>query len=86
MLKSSGGESRVTQVWLLLNWFRMTGTTLLEAVYGYEVTSAHDPLVELVESALDHMGEAGIPSSKFVHSGRFVLGHRHFLVQTFMST
>ncbi|CAE6381379.1 unnamed protein product [Rhizoctonia solani] len=42
---------------------RMTGSTLLSAVYGYEVTSAHDPLVEVVEKALDHLCYAGIPGN-----------------------
>ncbi|KAG8685209.1 hypothetical protein FRC09_014892, partial [Ceratobasidium sp. 395] len=40
---------------------RMSGATLLSAVYGYEVTSAHDPLVEVVENALNHMCEAAVP-------------------------
>ncbi|KAH7317530.1 putative CyP450 monooxygenase [Rhizoctonia solani] len=46
---------------------RMSGTTLLSAVYGYEVTSAHDPLVEVVENALDHLCDAGIPGNFMVN-------------------
>jgi hypothetical protein len=41
----------------------MSGSTLLSAVYGYEVTSAHDPLVRVVEKALDHLNEAAVPGS-----------------------
>ncbi|CAE6428381.1 unnamed protein product [Rhizoctonia solani] len=47
---------------------RMTGSTLLSAVYGYEVTSAHDPLVEVVENALDHLSDAGIPGNFLVNT------------------
>ncbi|KAF8671233.1 cytochrome P450 [Rhizoctonia solani] len=46
---------------------RMSGSTLLSAVYGYEVTSAHDPLVEVVETALDHLCEAAIPGNFLVN-------------------
>jgi hypothetical protein len=46
----------------------MSGSTLLLAVYGYEVTSAHDPLVELVETALDHLCDAAIPASKLIRT------------------
>ncbi|KAG8768622.1 hypothetical protein FRC12_005453 [Ceratobasidium sp. 428] len=46
---------------------RMSGATLLSAVYGYEVTSAHDPLVEVVENALNHMCEAAVPGNFFVN-------------------
>ncbi|KAG9091356.1 hypothetical protein FRC07_011869, partial [Ceratobasidium sp. 392] len=47
---------------------RMSGATLLSAVYGYEVTSAHDPLVEVVENALNHMCEAAVPGNFFVNT------------------
>ncbi|KAF8693180.1 cytochrome P450, partial [Rhizoctonia solani] len=46
---------------------RMSGSTLLSAVYGYEVTSADDPLVEIVETALDHLCEAAIPGNFLVN-------------------
>ncbi|QRV86905.1 cytochrome P450 family protein [Ceratobasidium sp. AG-Ba] len=39
----------------------MTGKTLLSAVYAYEVTSLHDPLVEVVVTALKHISEAALP-------------------------
>ncbi|CCO31618.1 O-methylsterigmatocystin oxidoreductase Short=OMST oxidoreductase [Rhizoctonia solani AG-1 IB] len=45
----------------------MSGSTLLSAVYGYEVTSAHDPLVRVVEKALDHLNEAAVPGNFFVN-------------------
>ncbi|CAE6505303.1 unnamed protein product [Rhizoctonia solani] len=45
----------------------MSGSTLLSAVYGYEVTSAHDPLVEVVENALDHLCDAGVPGNFMVN-------------------
>ncbi|CAE7138903.1 unnamed protein product, partial [Rhizoctonia solani] len=47
---------------------RMTGSTLLSAVYGYEVTSAHDPLVKVMEHALDHLSDAAIPGNFFVNT------------------
>ncbi|CAE6517887.1 unnamed protein product, partial [Rhizoctonia solani] len=36
-------------------------------VYGYEVTSAHDPLVEVVENALDHLCDAANPGNFLVN-------------------
>lgn len=56
---------------LALSLIRMAGSTMLVAVYGYEVTSEHDPLVEVVEKALNHLNEAAIPASKFVSCGIF---------------
>ncbi|CEL54797.1 O-methylsterigmatocystin oxidoreductase OS=Aspergillus flavus (strain ATCC 200026 / FGSC A1120 / NRRL 3357 / JCM 12722 / SRRC 167) GN=ordA PE=2 SV=1 [Rhizoctonia solani AG-1 IB] len=47
---------------------RMTGSILLSAVYGYEVTSAHDPLIELVENAIDHLSDAGIAGNFYVNT------------------
>ncbi|CUA67994.1 O-methylsterigmatocystin oxidoreductase [Rhizoctonia solani] len=47
---------------------RMTGSMVLSAVYGYEVTSAHDPLVEAVENAVDHLADAAIPGNFFVNT------------------
>ncbi|KAG8736764.1 hypothetical protein FRC10_008959 [Ceratobasidium sp. 414] len=47
---------------------RMSGATLLSAVYGYEVTSAHDPLVEVVENAINNLCEAAIPGNFFVNT------------------
>ncbi|CAE6385703.1 unnamed protein product [Rhizoctonia solani] len=46
---------------------RMMGSTLLSTVYGYEVTSAHDHLVELVEIAVDHFSDAVIPGNFYVN-------------------
>jgi hypothetical protein len=43
----------------------MMGSTLLSTVYGYEVTSANDPLVELVETGVDHLSDAAIVGSEF---------------------
>ncbi|KAF8749948.1 Pleckstrin homology domain, partial [Rhizoctonia solani] len=42
---------------------RMSGSTLLAAVYGYEVTSAHDPFLHLAETTMEHWGEAAIPGT-----------------------
>ncbi|CAE6462191.1 unnamed protein product [Rhizoctonia solani] len=47
---------------------RMTGSILLSAVYGYEVTSANDHLVELVELALDHLCDAAIQGNFLVNT------------------
>ncbi|QRV86904.1 cytochrome P450 family protein [Ceratobasidium sp. AG-Ba] len=46
---------------------RMSGSTVLSAVYGYEVTSADDPLVKIVETAVAHLSEAGIPGNFYVN-------------------
>ena len=42
----------------------MSGSTLLSAVYGYEVTTADDPLVKVVETAINGLSQAAIPGSK----------------------
>ncbi|QRV92278.1 cytochrome P450 family protein [Ceratobasidium sp. AG-Ba] len=47
---------------------RMSGTTMLSAVYGYEVTSAHDPLVKAVELAVNHICEAAVPGNFYVNT------------------
>ncbi|QRV86899.1 cytochrome P450 family protein [Ceratobasidium sp. AG-Ba] len=47
--------------------FRMSGTTILSAVYGYEVTSSSDPLVEIVETAVNHISQAAIPGNFYVN-------------------
>ncbi|CEL54795.1 O-methylsterigmatocystin oxidoreductase OS=Aspergillus flavus (strain ATCC 200026 / FGSC A1120 / NRRL 3357 / JCM 12722 / SRRC 167) GN=ordA PE=2 SV=1 [Rhizoctonia solani AG-1 IB] len=46
---------------------RMMGSTLLSTVYGYEVTSANDPLVELVETGVDHLSDAAIVGNFYVN-------------------
>ncbi|CAE6398389.1 unnamed protein product [Rhizoctonia solani] len=46
---------------------RMTASTLLSAVYGYEVTSADDPFVKIVEIAVDHLCDAAIPGNFLVN-------------------
>ncbi|GAB1517009.1 hypothetical protein RhiTH_000052 [Rhizoctonia solani] len=46
---------------------RMSGSTLLAAVYGYEVTSAHDPFLHLAETTMEHWGEAAIPGNFLVN-------------------
>jgi hypothetical protein len=43
----------------------MAGSTLLMAVYGYEVTSANDSLVKVVEAAVEGFSQAVIVSSKY---------------------
>ncbi|CAE6486506.1 unnamed protein product [Rhizoctonia solani] len=47
---------------------RMTGSTLLSAVYGYEVTSEKDHLVEVVETAVAHFCDAGVAGNFFVNT------------------
>lgn len=42
----------------------MAGSTLLSSVYGYEVTSADDALVQIVETAVNPVLEAALPGSK----------------------
>ncbi|KAH7337961.1 hypothetical protein B0J17DRAFT_660233, partial [Rhizoctonia solani] len=46
----------------------MTGSTLLSAVYGYEATSAGDPLVKVVETAVAHFCEARVAGNFFVNT------------------
>lgn len=43
----------------------MAGSSLLYAVYGYEVTSSDDRLVEVVETAVHGFSQAGIVSSEY---------------------
>jgi hypothetical protein len=43
----------------------MTGSTLLAAVYGYEVTSADDPLVRVVQVATEHFCDCAVAGSEF---------------------
>ncbi|KAJ1301800.1 hypothetical protein OPQ81_009028 [Rhizoctonia solani] len=47
---------------------RMAGSTLLMAVYGYEVTSANDSLVKVVEDAVEGFSQAVIVSNYFVNT------------------
>lgn len=42
----------------------MSGSAMLSAVYGYEVTSAHDPLVKIIETGWGHMSQAAVFGSK----------------------
>ncbi|KAF8598008.1 cytochrome P450 [Ceratobasidium sp. AG-I] len=46
---------------------RMAGSTLLSSVYGYEVTSADDALVKIVETAVNRVSLAALPGSFFVN-------------------
>ncbi|ELU43377.1 O-methylsterigmatocystin oxidoreductase [Rhizoctonia solani AG-1 IA] len=43
---------------------RMTGCSILSAVYGYDTTSAEDPLVKIVQVALNGFIQAAAPASK----------------------
>jgi hypothetical protein len=45
--------------------FRMSGSTLLSSVYGYEVSSYDDGLVKVVENAVHRISEAALSGSKF---------------------
>ncbi|QRW24870.1 cytochrome P450 family protein [Rhizoctonia solani] len=47
---------------------RMAGSTLLMAVYGYEVTSPDDSLVKVVEDAVEGFSQAVIVSNYFVNT------------------
>ncbi|QRV78649.1 cytochrome P450 family protein [Ceratobasidium sp. AG-Ba] len=47
---------------------RMSGSALLSAIYGYEVTSTHDPFVRAAEDAMEHMGEATMPGNFYVNT------------------
>ncbi|QRW00929.1 cytochrome P450 family protein [Ceratobasidium sp. AG-Ba] len=47
---------------------RMSGSTVLSTVYGYEVTSADDPLVKIVETAMAHISEASVPGNFYVNT------------------
>ncbi|KAF8686461.1 cytochrome P450 [Rhizoctonia solani] len=47
---------------------RMTGSTLLAIVYGYEVTSANDPLVRIVEAAAEHFSECAVAGNFLVNT------------------
>jgi hypothetical protein len=44
----------------------MAGSTLLMAVYGYEVTTAEDNLVKVVETAVEGFSQETVVSSKYV--------------------
>ncbi|KAH7337957.1 cytochrome P450 [Rhizoctonia solani] len=46
---------------------RMTASTILSTVYGYEVTSAGDPLVEIVRVTVDHYCSAAVPGNFLVN-------------------
>ncbi|KAH7320422.1 cytochrome P450 [Rhizoctonia solani] len=46
---------------------RMVGSTLLSVVYGYEVTSSNDSLVEVVETAVAGFSEAAMISNFYVN-------------------
>ncbi|EUC60772.1 cytochrome P450 family protein [Rhizoctonia solani AG-3 Rhs1AP] len=51
---------------------RMAGSTLLMAVYGYEVTTANDSLVKVVEDAVEGFSQAVIVSNYFVNTAPFL--------------
>ncbi|KAB5590605.1 Cytochrome P450 family protein [Ceratobasidium theobromae] len=46
---------------------RMAGASLLSAVYGYNVTSSEDSLVEVVETAVNGFSQAGTVSNFYVN-------------------
>ncbi|CUA68280.1 O-methylsterigmatocystin oxidoreductase [Rhizoctonia solani] len=46
---------------------RMVGSTLLSVVYGYEVTTSHDKLVEVVETAVAGFSQAAMISNFYVN-------------------
>jgi 2-keto-3-deoxy-L-rhamnonate aldolase RhmA len=43
----------------------MSGSTLLSAVYGYEVNSSEDELVKVVENAVHRISEAALAGSEY---------------------
>ncbi|CAE6435300.1 unnamed protein product [Rhizoctonia solani] len=45
----------------------MVGSTLLSVVYGYEVTTSHDKLVEVVETAVAGFSQAAMISNYYVN-------------------
>lgn len=47
---------------------RMAGSTLLSSVYGYEVASADDGLVKIVETAVSRATQAVLPGSFLVNT------------------
>ncbi|KAG9090639.1 hypothetical protein FRC06_000946 [Ceratobasidium sp. 370] len=47
---------------------RMSGSTLLSSVYGYEVTSCDDELVKAVESAVHRISEAALAGNFYVNT------------------
>lgn len=53
----------------------MAGSTILSSVYGYEVTSADDSLLKIVETAVDRVGRAAIPGSKSLLELQWLFGH-----------
>ncbi|QRW00927.1 cytochrome P450 family protein [Ceratobasidium sp. AG-Ba] len=68
-------HSRLTMQRLIANpdnfvkeFRRMSGSTVLSAVYGYEVSSADDPLVKIVETAMAHVSEASVPGNFYVNT------------------
>ncbi|KAF8595468.1 cytochrome P450 [Ceratobasidium sp. AG-I] len=46
---------------------RISGSLLLSSVYGYEVTTAEDPLVKVVETAIHGLSQAALPSNFYVN-------------------
>ncbi|KAG8726198.1 hypothetical protein FRC12_023616 [Ceratobasidium sp. 428] len=46
----------------------MSGSALLSAVYGYEVTSYDDELVKVVESAVNKISEAALAGNFYVNT------------------
>lgn len=47
---------------------RMSGSTLLSSVYGYEVSSSNDGLVKTVESAVHRISEAALAGNFYVNT------------------
>ncbi|KAG8738891.1 hypothetical protein FRC10_006408 [Ceratobasidium sp. 414] len=47
---------------------RMSGSTLLSSVYGYEVTSSGDELVKVVENAVHRISEAALAGNFYVNT------------------
>jgi hypothetical protein len=65
---TSGGSYHTYQLaWLAKPFHRMTGSSIIKAVYGYESTESNDPLLETVSSALQGFSQALLASSGSSH-------------------
>ncbi|ELU42391.1 cytochrome P450 [Rhizoctonia solani AG-1 IA] len=64
------GELKIStnRLWAKDRITRMTCSTLLAIVYGYEVTSANDPLVRIVEAAAEHFSECAVAGNFLVNT------------------
>ena len=52
-----------------LGWVRTIASTVLDAVYGYQLETAQDPFVVNTNLFIENMTKAIVPSSKFDYSG-----------------